>query len=508
MTKLLLGIDVGTSACKVCVLDQRGRFIASTSREYRPLCPQPGWFEQNPDDWYGAARDCIQLLGENGQVDIDRIAAVATTGQMKGATFLASDGRPVRNTILWNDLRNLAEVAELRHERGPLIDRLSYNPFNNTETVAKALWLERHEPGNWKRTRTIIFPKDYLSFRLCGSLHTDLSEASAICIFNNATQSWWPAPDTAALFPYRDRLPPIVSSTEVVGRVFQKAAEETGLPAGTTVVAGGSDAIVESLAVGHFRPDQCKIRLGTAGALVALTTNLSEIAKGRYYVWSCLKPGLWMLDNNVRACAHSTAWYRDVFFAHQPNSDRAYTRIMEEAADIPIGSQGLVFHPYLQGEDSPYWNPNLRASFFGIQASHSRAHFARAVYEGTALALRDAREAFGELVESFREYLLVGGGTRNALWLQIIADVLGIEAKIPEHADAAFGAAMLAGIGIGVFRSIDDAVERSVRFKRTVSRDPQATHIYSALFERYRGMKRIFDRVYDLDAAAPYSPED
>jgi xylulokinase len=498
MKKLLLGIDVGTSGCKTCIIDQRGSFVASAAAEYRPLSPQPGWFEQNPDDWHQAGVDCLRRLRKNEHVDLNLIAAVATTGQMKGITFLNADGIPVCSSILWNDLRNLSEVEEIRREHGERIDKLSYNPFNNTETIAKALWLERHEPESWKRTKTIVFPKDYLSYRLSGSLHTDLSEASAICLFDHANQGWWPESETAALFTDRDKLPRIVSSAEVVGRVSAKAAEETGLPAGTPVVAGGSDATTESLSIGQFRPHQCKIRLGTAGALVAVTADLGAIEKGRYYVWSYLKPGLWMLDNNTRACAHSTSWFRDVFFSQEPQSNRAYAQIMNDAAEVRVGSEGLVFHPYLQGEDSPYWDPNLRASFFGIRATHTRAHFARAVYEGTAFALCDARKAFDSLGQEFVEYLLVGGGTRNPIWLQIIADVLDIEAKVPKHSEAAFGAAMLAGIGTGIFADIDEAVNRCVRFERTITGNPRASRHYGELFERYCSMKRIFDAVYEL----------
>jgi xylulokinase len=493
MRRLLLGIDVGTSGCKVCLLDEEGEFVASAAQEYRAQSPRPGWLEQDPEEWYRAACACLSRL------ELSQVAAVATTGQMKGITFLAADGSSVRNSILWNDLRNLQEVTDLKREHGPLIDRLSYNPFNNTETIAKAVWLQRHEPHNWRRTRTILFPKDYLSYRLSGSLHTDFSEASAICLFDSATQDWWPVTDTAPLFPDGDRLPQPVPSTEVVGRLTVAAASDTGLPPGIPVVAGGSDATIESLAVGQFRPDQCKIRLGTAGALVAVTDSLSEVEKGRYYVWSYLKPGLWMLDNNTRSCAHSTTWFRDTFFAHQPESDLAYAQIMEEAAGVPLGSEGLVFHPYLQGEDSPYWNPNLRASFFGIRASHGRGHFARAVYEGTAFALRDARAAFGSMAERFREYLFVGGGTRNSIWLQIIADVLCIEARVARNADAALGAAMVAGVGVGVFASIDEAVKRCVRFERTTAGEPEACRRYNELFERYRAMKRAFDAVYALD---------
>ncbi len=498
MKQLLLGIDIGSSGCKVSVLDETGACIAFASREYRPLSPRPGWFEQNPEEWYTAACRCLHELHERQGIALSRVAGVGATGQMKGITFIGRDGKPVRNSILWNDLRNLGEVEEIEKRHGDLLAGLSHNPFNNTATIAKALWLQRHEPDSWNKTEKLIFPKDYITYRLTGNLQTDLSEASAICLFNSETQSWWPDSMFRELSVDRGRFPDFFPSSQVVGKITSQAAVETGLPQDIPVAAGGSDATIESLSVGLRSSDQCKIRLGTAGALVTVTEDLRRVEKGRYYVWTYLYPGRWMLDNNTRACAHSTAWFRDVFLAHESDSSRAYGQIMREAAAVEAGCEGLFFHPYIQGEDSPYWDPRLRGSFFGMRASHGRAHFARAVYEGTAFALRDARSAFGALADGFKEYLLVGGGTKNKLWLQIIADVLGIEARIPRHSEASFGAAMIAGIGIGLFADLDDAVGRCVRFDKTVRARSGNHGLYSRLFERYREMKRIFDRIYRL----------
>jgi len=498
MKRLFLGIDVGSSGCKISALDETGTFIASVSQEYRPLSPRSGWIEQNPEDWYRSVCESILKLQNQHYIDLTCIAGIGATGQMKGVTFMRSDGRPVRNSILWNDLRNLKEVEDLISDYGELLADLSYNPFNNTATVAKCLWLQRNEPDNWRETAKLIFPKDYITYRLTGNLQTDVSEASAVCLFDTKTQSWWPDSIFEKLSFERSKLPDFVQSSQIVGHISSQASAETGLSPGIPVVAGGSDATIESLSIGLKSSHQCKIRLGTAGALVTVTTDLNMIEKGNYYVWSYLYPGQWMLDNNTRACAHSTAWFRDVFFAHKPESGKAYQQIMREAAEVYPGCEGLFFHPYLQGEDSPYWEPRLRGSFFGICASHGRGHFARAVYEGTAFALRDARSAFGRLNNTFREYLLVGGGTKNSLWLQIIVDVLGIAAKVPAHSEASFGAAMLAGIGTGVFESIDNAVKRCVRFEKTVCADPERQELYSELFQKYKQMKQIFDAVYDI----------
>lgn len=502
MKKYLLGIDIGSGSCKLCLLDKRGLVVGSAAQEYSPLTPNPGWAEQNPEDWFDAAIATLKTLSRSTGIDPGEICAVACTGQMKGATFIGADGQAVRPSILWNDLRTIAEVEELKTRYAETIESISLNPFNTTCTLPRAVWLQKHEPQAWEQTEKIIFPKDFITYKLTGRVLTDLTEASAVCFFDPRAQSWRTGDVYDRLAFPREKLPEIIPSTEVAGKVTPTAAARTGLPVGIPVVAGGSDATVESLAVGQVHTGQCKIRLGTAGALVSLVESLDDIDQGRYYVWSYLFPGIWMLDNNTRACAQSTTWFRQVFLKSYETSEEAYRIMISEAEDVPIGCEGLFFHPYLMGEDSPYWNPRLTGSFFGIRATHHRAHFARAVLEGTAYALRDARSAFDNLKEPTTEYLMVGGGIKNPLWSSIIADVLGIEAYIPEQADAAFGAAMIAGIGSGVFPTLQDAINRCVRFEHTVSFSDERQKKYSQLFERYRRLKRVFDAAYEESGAS------
>ncbi|HUI72939.1 MAG TPA: FGGY family carbohydrate kinase, partial [Spirochaetia bacterium] len=379
-----------------------------------------------------------------------------------------------------------------------LLFEISFNPFNTTSTFAKALWLQKNEPRSWEETARILFPKDFIAYKLTGSLQTDVTEASAFCFFNARTQQWWPDELFQRLGFPKEKLPNVHRSTDVIGTVSKEAAEATGLRQGVPVAAGGSDATVESLSIGLVGPHQCKIRLGTAGALVTVVDDLESVEKGKYYVWSYLFPNTWMLDNNTRSCAQATTWFRKVFLKEVESSDAAYERIAGEAAEIPPGAEGLFFHPYLLGEDSPYWDTRLRGSFFGFQAGHTRAHFARAVYEGTAFALRDARSGFGKVASRFSEYLLVGGGTRNPVWTSIICDVLGVDAKILRHAGASHGACMIAGIGLGAFAGVDEAIQSCVRTERWVRCSQQHHRIYGELFDHYREMKRTFDGVYAI----------
>ena len=499
MKKYLLGIDIGTSSCKTCIIDEAGSFIGSVAQEYRPLSLKPGWFEQDPEEWYQAVIDSLRTLQKNSGIHLQDIAAVGTTGQMKGTTFMDSRGKVVRNTILWNDLRNLKEVDELKSQYHDMLDQISLNPFNSTCTFPKALWLMNHEPDNWEKTSKIIFPKDFIAFRLTRNLQTDFSDASSICFYNIRKQDWWPENIFKNLDFPKEKLPDVYSSSQIIGQVSASASEETGLSAGIPVVAGGSDATVESLSIGLFKSSQCKIRIGTAGALVKVVDSLENIEKGKYYIWSYLIPGTWMLDNNTRSCAQATAWYRDVFFAEQSSESETYAHIAKEAQTIPLGSEGLFFHPYLLGEDSPYWDSKLTGSFFGIRANHTRNHFARAVYEGTAYALNDARSGFGDQADEFSEYIMVGGGLKNPLWTSIIVDVLGVDAHIPLHSDASFGACMLAGIGTNMFNGVEDAVITCVKSGKYIQHNHENHTVYTELFSKYKEMKKIYDQIYELD---------
>jgi len=499
MKKYLVGIDIGTSSCKTCIIDEAGNFIGSVAQEYRSVSLKQGWFEQNPEEWYRAVIDCLRKLKKDSGINFQDIAAVGTTGQMKGTTFMDSGGKVVRNTILWNDLRNLKEVNELKSQYHDILDQISVNPFNSTCTFPKAVWLMKHEPGNWENTRKIIFPKDFIAFRLTGNLQTDFSDASSICFYNTRKQDWWPEDIFKDLAFPKEKLPDFYPSTRIIGQVSASASEETGLPKGIPVVAGGSDATVESLSIGLHTPTQCKIRIGTAGALAAVVDNLESIEKGKYYIWSYLIPGTWMLDNNTRSCAQATAWYRDVFFAEQSTQSDTYAQIAKDAQTIPLGSEDLFFHPYLLGEDSPYWDPKLKGSFFGIRANHTRNHFARAVYEGTAYALNDARSGFGRRAEEFSEYIMVGGGLKNPVWTSIIVDVLGIDAHIPLHSEASFGACMLAGIGTGIFNGFEEAVKTCVKSSKYIKHNRENHKVYLDLFSKYKTMKKIYDQIYELD---------
>jgi len=484
----LIGIDIGTSGGKCCILDEDGKVFDAVSIEYSPFSPHPEWMEQNPDDWYQAVIRLIGKLKENESLQPDKLAAISIAGQMRGLTLIGSDQKPVRPSILWNDRRCLEEVSHILTTNQEMVEHLTGNPINTMCTLPKLLWIQKHEPEVFKKTRAFLFPKDYLNLCLTDRICTDRSDASGSSCYNIRRQQWSEEILDFYHLPFQ-QCPEIISSTQIVGTVSPKASRETGLPTGLPVVMGGSDSTIETLAIGLCNQRQCKVRLGTSGALSTIVDQLDD--SHRYYCWSYLLPERWMIDLNTRSCAQSVQWGRDLFFPLNHESPSLYLDMMEEAKLSPVGSKGLFFHPYLLGEDAPYWDPGLRGNLFGLSVTHHRSDIIRAIYEGTAYALKDAFAVFGKISQDFNEYNFVGGGTKNQLWLSIVADVLGVRGRIPIHTDAAYGAAMVAGIGSGVFPNLEKAIEICHQFEKTIEFSAENHSQYEDLFQKYKKMSEM-----------------
>nr|MBP8933074.1 xylulokinase [Candidatus Atribacteria bacterium] len=485
---LLIGIDIGTSSGKGCIINQFGQMVDSVSVEYSPISPHPDRIEQDPEDWYQALIFLIRKMEQNGTFQKDKLVAIAIAGQMRGLTFVGADNKPVRSSILWNDQRCQEEVDLIQSTNHEMIERITMNPINTMCTLSKLLWVKKHEPESLQATKAFLFPKDYLNLRLTNRICTDRSDASGSSFYDIRKQNW-----SEEILDYYHlpihQCPEIVPSTQVIGTVSYKASLETGLPRGLPVVMGGSDSIIEALAIGLYNQKQCKVRLGTSGAFSTIIHQLRDVHQ--YYCWSYLLPNSWMIDLNTRSCAQSVQWGKNLFYQEALDHQSIYQVMMEEAKLSPIGSRGLFFHPYLLGEDAPYWDPQLRGNLFGLTVTHRRADIIRAIYEGTAFALKDAFTIFGEIAKGFQEYIFVGGGIKNQVWLSIVADVLGIAGKIPAYTDAAFGAAMVAGIGSSIFPNIESAVEKCRQIEKTFHYSLENHRIYQDLYKRYKDISKM-----------------
>jgi xylulokinase len=388
---------------------------------------------------------------------------------------------------MWNDQRAGPQAAALHERAGTQIIATSLNRANPTWTLAMLAWLQENEPATMARVKRLYLAKDWLRARLTGTWETDFSDAIGTLLADNATKTW--SPDLAARIGLNPEiLPPIVAPTHIVGRVTADAAARTGLAEGIPVICGSNDTTVEFFGIGATTPGIGGVKLATAGVLY-LATQGPEV----HPPISCyphIIPGLYYAATGTNSCASAHRWLRDLMFAEggfeAPAAAGGFEVMDALAAATPAGARGLLFHPYLQGERAPYWDPLLRADFIGLTITHGKPEFARAMYEGLAFSIRDLLDAARALGFKFGTIRLMGGGARSACWRQIIADVTGLTIERTEAADASFGVALLAGIGTGVFASPEDAVARCVRLQDVTIPNPERQQFYSKLFEIYK----------------------
>ena len=413
MRDLFLGIDLGTSHLKLQVMDERAAPVAEASMPISTSALHPGWAEQDPAQWWEALVAACRQLFSGGKIEADSIAAIGVTGQMHGAVFLDSGGDALRDCLIWADARAVEQVERIGETlpTGDLI-RITGNAPNTGFTAPKVLWVQQHEPDIYARTRWILLPKDYLRYRLTGTIATDVTDASATLMFDLARRDW--SPDLLrAMGIERGLLPDVHESSEIVGAVSPAAARLTGLPDGRPVVAGGGDAECAALGLGitGSRSDLGVMlsNIGTAAQVFAVTDGPVVDLQGRVHSLCHVTPNRWHVMGAILSGGLALSWLLDVLTP--PGGEPPdYDTIAAEASLVAPGSDGLIFLPYLLGERTPHMDPQATAGFFGLRLHHTRAHMARAVMEGVAFALRDGLEVMRELGIAPTEACLAGGG--------------------------------------------------------------------------------------------------
>ncbi|ARJ70959.1 xylulokinase [Paracoccus contaminans] len=476
---LLLGIDLGAGSLKSTVITAAGAVVATASAPVETLAPRPGYSEQDPEGWWAALVGALRDLWAQG-VDPARIAAVSVTAGAHTHVLEDAQGRTLRPAIMWNDARSGAQVARARAAHGDMILARSGNRISPTWTLPQLIWLREEEPGTHAAIRRILPAKDWLRRRLDGSAATDITDAWGLMLADAATGGW--SAELCALAGIAPEvLPAITGSSAVTGEVGAEAARQTGLRAGTAVICGTSDTNAETYAAGMTRPGIGALKLATAGTVSTLTAAPAFSDDVIHYPH--LVPGHHYAILGTNSCASAHRWLRDALFAAE-----GFDGMDRLARQAPAGCEGLLFHPYLNGERSPYWDPDLRASFVGLGFGHGGPHLCRALYEGIAFTLRDCLSVLRDRAMGFDTARLVGGGTRSALWRQIIADVTGLTIEVPAEGDASYGAALIAGIGAGVFADTDDAA-RAIRVAETLRPDPSVRGVYDDAFDRFREAK-------------------
>jgi len=486
---LLLGIDVGTGGSRAVVIDTNGKIVSSATVPHEAFAsPQTGWAEQDPADWWRATTGAIRLVLASDNAKAEEIAAIGLSGQMHGAVLLDRHDEVLRPSLIWCDQRSDAQCERLTNSIGAeQLIKLTCNPALTGFTLPKLLWVRDNEPEIWSETESVLLPKDYVRFRLTGDKATDVADASGTLLFNVVERKWSDEMLSATEIS-STMLPRVFESPQTTGSVSQRAAELTGLRVGTPVVAGAGDQAGGAVGIGIVQPGAVSATIGTSGVVFAATNSPALDPKGRVHTFCHAVPGRWHVMGVTQGAGLSMRWFRDQFGSGEGEGD-PYDRMTAEAEQIEPGSNGLLWTPYLMGERTPHLDPHARAALVGLTASHTRAHVIRAIMEGVAFSLRDSFEIFNEMDVPVETVRLGGGGARSRLWRQIQADIYGREvATVEAEEGAAFGVAMLAGVGVGVWNSVDAACAAVVRTRDVIQPDQEAKELLARQYQSYRAI--------------------
>ncbi|MBI1388117.1 MAG: xylulokinase [bacterium] len=490
----LIGLDVGTSGTKTVLFDENGKALASVTEEYPLHTPKPGWTEQDPADWRRAAAATLKAVLAQSGVNPAEVKGIGLSGQMHGSVFLDENNNVVRPAILWNDGRTAAECDEITQTIGEAkLLELCSNPALTGFTAPKALWLKNHEPDHFKKTKTLVLPKDYVRYCMIGELAMEVSDGAGTLLFNVKQRGWCNEVLDALGVP-REWMPPMRESTDVCGRVTAAFAAETGLAEGTPVVGGGADNACGATGTGVVVEGRVLSSLGTSGVILAPSKAPSTDPRGRAHTFCHSVPNMWYLMGVILSAGMSLRWYRDVIAgderaqASQSGLD-PYDVLTALAATAPVGSEGLIFLPYLTGERTPHKDPFARGAFIGLTIRHQREHLIRAVLEGITFALRDSLEIARGLGVKIDEIRATGGGAKSPFWRQLQADVFGAEiTTLASDQGPAFGAAIMASVGAGVYNSIPEACDAIIQVKERVAPDPARAKEYDDYYAVYRDL--------------------
>lgn len=459
----LLGIDVGTSGCKLILIDGEGNVLKQASAEYPLSVPKPLWSEQNPEDWWTGVQKCLAEIGEMPD-------AIGVTGQMHGAVFLDENDQVIRPAILWNDQRTEAECRQIDEVVGAArVRAITCNPPLTGFQAPKLLWLRNNEPENFAKVRSILLPKDYIRFRLTGEKATEVSDASGTGLFDVAHRHW--SEEMIALLDLDSKIFP---------RCVESSVETGSTPEGIPVVGGGGDQAAGAVGTGAVAKGVVSVSLGTSGVVFTSIDTPNYDPNGAAHTFAHAN-GAWHAMSVMLSCGGALRWLRDTVF---PGHD--YSEIMAAAESVPLGSEGATFLPYLSGERSPHNDPRARGGWSGLTLGHTRAHLARSVVEGVSFGLRDGFGLLADLGASAGEIRVTSGGAKSAFWVQMLADLFGKPCCTLECDEGpAYGAAILAGVGIGHWDNVEAACQGVIKVRRTFE---PGTADYSEAYARFRSL--------------------
>ncbi len=496
----LLGIDIGTSGTKTVLFDEMGNTIASDLGEYPLYQPYAGWAEQDPEDWWRAAYTTVNNVILKSGVSPSDIKGIGLSGQMHGAVLLDKDNKVIRKAIIWCDQRTSKECDQITSLIGKeRLIAITANPALTGFTASKILWVRNNEPENFEKVRKILLPKDYIRFMLTGEYATEVSDASGMQLMDIPARKWsGEVLDKLGLS--KDMLGEMYESQEVSGKVTKQAAALTGLKEGTPVVGGGGDQAAGAVGNGIVKSGVISSTIGTSGVVFAYTDNVSIDPGGRVHTFCHAVPNTWHIMGVTQGAGLSLKWYRDNFCIEEKRTAELmgidpYVLMDKEAEKVVVGSEGLLYLPYLMGERTPHLDPDARGVFFGISAKHEKPAFIRSIMEGVVYSLRDCLEIIKGMGVDIKEVRASGGGGKSPLWRQMQADVFGSDiTTINSSEGPALGVALLAGVGTGVYASVPQACDAviSVKSRQTANMDFNASYdkyykLYGSLYNSLKG---------------------
>lgn len=495
-----LGIDTSTTSSKALLIDETGAVVAVASSAHTLQTPRPLWSEQNPLEWWGAVSASIQSVLEKAGVGGEAVSAIGLTGQMHGLVLLDETGNVLRPAILWNDQRTQSQCDEIHARIGKeKFIQITGNVAMTGFTAPKILWVAQHELEVYARAKHVLLPKDYIRYKLTGEYAMDKADGAGTVLFDLRARDWSDEVLTALDIP-REWMPPTFEGSQFTGRVSLEAAALTGLKAGTPVAAGGGDQAAQAVGVGAVEPGIVGLTVGTSGVIFATTPSALIEPEGRLHAFCHAVPGMWHFMGVMLSAAGSLQWYRDTLAP-----GLSFDELLKEAESVPAGCEGLQFLPYLSGERTPHPDPLARGAFIGLTLRDGRGHMTRAVLEGVAFGLKDSFTLIQQAgLGAITQVRASGGGTKGALWRQILASVLEAELVTVNTAEgAAFGAALLAGVGFGAWADVPTACRAAVKI--TGSAQPDASQIqayrqaYTLYGELYPALKASFGKMGGLD---------
>lgn len=480
--KYVIGVDLGTSAVKILLVNQQGEVCQEVSKSYPLIIEKSGYSEQNPEEWVEKTTAGLQELIQQFDGDVNDIEGISFSGQMHGLVLLDKSNQVLRNAILWNDTRTTKQCQEIYDVVGrERLLEVTKNPALEGFTLPKILWVKENEPSIFERASVFVLPKDYLRYRLTGNIHMEYSDAAGTLMLNVAQREW--SNEVLEAFSLSPEFcPSLVESHAFVGTVRAEFAQATGLSEATKVFAGGADNACGAIGSGILSEGKTLASIGTSGVVLSYEERNDLDFEGKVHYFNHSEENAYYTMGVTLAAGYSLSWFKDTFA-----KEEAFDQFLAGVDEIPAGSNGLLFTPYIVGERTPHADSNIRGSFIGVDAAHERKHFARAVLEGITFSLNESIEIFRSSGKKINSVISIGGGAKNETWLQMQADIFNAKIeKLKSEQGPGMGAAMLAAYGCGWYPSLKECAETFIQTAKTYEPIPENVEAYKKLFALYQ----------------------